>query len=220
MKPKFLLNPKSGAVFPATDLLLKKATGLVACEKDGTPLSTYDIRDDDDIVESPYLLNPVTGAVLPFSLLLARQEGLIPCDDQEHANRILKNLGRDELITELADAAETEIQPEAEETPGLQGRGTVASAEDAAGEPEATGDTGESEAGEEAGTNIEELVPVGVPDEIKDMTKKQIVAYCMENFGEKLDGRLNRTMLLEQATMLINSKSVVDEEEIEKISMA
>jgi hypothetical protein len=219
MKPKYLLNPKSGAVFPATDLLLQKATGLVACEQDGTPLSSYDVNSDDDIIESPFLLNPVTGAVLPFSLLLARQEGLIPCDDYDHANRILKNLGRDELITELADASEAAIQPEAE-SPGLHGRDTEASAEEEVGETEAAGDAGQSEAGEEEGTNIEDLVPVGVADEIKDFTKKQIVAYCMENFGEKLDARLNRTMLLEQATMLINSRSAVSEDEIEKISMA
>lgn len=207
MKPKYLLNPKSGAVFPATELLLVKGTGLVACEQDGTPLSTYDARDDDEVIESPFVLNPVTGAVLPWSLLLARQEGLIPCDDQEHANRILKNLGHDELIQGLAEGAE-EPSPEADtgttDTVGLEAVET---------------ETKDETEAEEAGTSLEEIADVTVPEAIKDMTKKQIVAHCMENYGEKLDARLNRTMLLEQATMLINSADIT-EDDIEKISMA
>lgn len=213
-KPKYLLNPKSGAVFPATDLLLKKATGLVACEQDGTPLSSYDALDDEDVMESAFLLNPVSGAVIPWSLLLARQEGLIPCDNQDHANRILKNLGKDELISELADAGEPDI-PERAEVAGLS---TNATTEEAPPEESAGEETETEPAGVEDGIHLDEIVNLEIPEILKDMTKKQIAAYAMENFGEKLDTRVTIKTLQEQAAMLMKNAEL-NTDDIEAISM-
>lgn len=225
-KPKFLLNPKSGAVMACTDLLLKLGNGLVACKKDGTPLETYTVNDDEDVIESNFLLNPVSGALVPWSLLLARKEGLIPCNDRDHANRILLNLGKDELVQEPAsvtsigatkDVKSTEkVDLDQEKIPGTETVG-LTDTEETIDETQQL--TDEDDAPREDGIELEELVDIKIPKHIDEMTnKKKIVKYVKDTFGEALDARVNITMLKEQATMLYN-ESQQDGSKLDEVSM-
>lgn len=224
-KPQYLLNPKSGAVMPCTELLLKLGNGLVACNKEGQPLNTYSLEDDDDVMQSNFLLNPVTGAILPWSLLLARKEGLIPCNNRDHANSILLNLGKDELV--VASATVTSINATKDkdvkldtdqETVGLD-------SPEAQAEPESEIYASELDADQEEvkkddGIDLSEIVEMTIPEHIDAMTnKKDIVKYVKENFDESLDARVNITMLKEQAAMLYNEKNQ-DNDKLEEVSMA
>lgn len=196
-RPKFLLNPANGAVVVCTDLLLKMRKGYIACEEDGTPLGSYSAGDDVGAdTESPFLLNPTNGAVMPWSLLLANKEGMIPCNSQEHANSILLNLGRDDLVP----GGNAPVDDDAPET----------EVEVASDEPEQI----------ETGTDINELVDVKIPEHIDKFTnKKNLVKYAKDNFNETLDARVNLTMLKEQVAMLeLNAQA--EEEDISKLSMA
>lgn len=225
-KPKYLLNPKSGAVMPCTELLLKLGSGLVACNKEGEPLNTYSLADEDDVIQSNFLLNPVSGAILPWSLLLARKEGLIPCNDREHANSILLNLGKDELVQEPAQVIsigatkdkkvelDTDQENSAPEDDGSDVAPPVAGLEDTEGD--GAGTVGPVD----DGTDLSELVELTIPSHIDEMTnKKKIVAYVKKEFGESLDVRVNITMLKEQAAMLYNEKNQ-DETKLDDVSMA
>lgn len=49
-KPKYVKNPKTGVVFPATEILLKNNKHLVPCDKEGK--SAFDEIDDDDLDET------------------------------------------------------------------------------------------------------------------------------------------------------------------------
>lgn len=226
-KPKFLLNPKSGAVLACTDLLLKLGNGLVACKKDGTPLETYTVNEDEDVVESNFLLNPVSGALVPWSLLLARKEGLIPCNDRGHANRILLNLGKDDLVQESATVtsigatkdvqAAKKVDLDQEKIPGTETVGLADTAETIDETQQLTDD--EEDIPQEDGIELEELVDVVVPKHIDEMTnKKTIVKYVKDTFQENLDARVNITMLKEQAAMLYN-ESKQDETKLDEVSM-
>jgi hypothetical protein len=230
-KPQYLLNPKSGAVLACTDLLLRLGNGLVACKKDGTPLETYTVNDDEDVVESNFLLNPVSGALVPWSLLLARKEGLIPCNDRDHANRILLNLGKDELVQEPAtvtsigatvsatkDVQSTEkVDLDQEKIPGTETVGLADTAETIDETQQLTDEP--EETAQEDGIELEELVEVVIPEHIDVMTnKKKIVKYVKDEFGENLDARVNITMLKEQAAMLYN-ESKQDDSKLDEVSM-
>lgn len=207
-KPKWLLNPKSGAVMACSDLLLKNGKGLVPCKQDGTPLATYDMSEDG-VMEAPYLLNPLTGAIMPWSLLLSRKEGLIPCDDQDHANRILLNLGKDELVS--GPVSEPESTEETETAVGLYDDEPETSF-DADPEPE--------QEEEERGTVIDEMADIEIPPHIDAMTnKKDLVKYAKDNFDEKLDLRVNITMLKEQVALL-ELQNAQDQDDLSMVTMA
>ena len=219
-KPTHLLNPKSGAVMPCTDLLLKLGNGLVACRKDGTPMNTYSLADEDDIIQCPFFLNPISGSIMPWSLLLARKEGLIPCNDRDHANSILLNLGKDELVIAPATVSSIGATPTkpvdvevdtGQENVGLDVPEEVAEPEHANLEDDKVKDDG---------IDLSEIVEMTIPEHISEMTnKKKIVAYVSKEFGETLDSRVNITMLKEQAAMLFNEKNQ-DESKLEEVSMA
>lgn len=128
------------------------------------------------IVESAYLLNPRTNEVFVFTPELASRLGMIPCDSQEHAKEIIKSLGG--------------VEPEdvvISEHPSVQNAGSDDMETDVVIQDDVDDDDK---------NNIIDL---------ESMEKDQIKQFAIEKFGEKIDGRLSKEMMIEQVKVMMNN---------------
>ena len=175
---RFVKHPKSGVVFRQTAIMKKMRPDLIPCTQNGTSLS-YEHAD------MPYLYNPFNGKIIPNTGDNARITGLIPCRDEEHAASI-----KAELMDFHADESDEPV-----ETGGLTEPSVSKVVEPIP--------TTSLDAPEKPDTALIEKLKLTNVDQ---MDKAALKAFAMENFSEKLNGRLGEDVLREQVQVMINAK--------------
>lgn len=174
---QYVLNTSTGGVFEATPKLMSRK-GFMPCDADGKPLGGASIEQGND-KPADYLLNPATGAILNYTLLLAKQPGLIPVASEEEGKKIFAQLSGEN----------PEAAPEVEEPAApLQKEETA---------PSVLDEDEKAEALREDDSDLE------VPEFLMDMKKAELVQYAMENHGETLNSRNSLRVLRESVAVMI-----------------
>lgn len=172
----YLKNPKTGVIYPENSLGLLKKMRPEYIPCDKNGRPTYAEGQAIVLEKRDFLLNPVTGDVTAFSDALASMPGMIPVDSAAHATAIMVSLGGEPLVVTDGDIP----APDGQVNPTDQG--------DLNAPP----------------------VPDETPDAFADvdldaMTKDDLEAFAREHFGEELDKREKREVLIEKVQVMINT---------------
>lgn len=198
---KFLRNRNTGVVLPRTDLL-DKHPHLVPCDGAGRPIHSM-----DNAPQTPYLMNPVTKTIDPWSPALANTPGMIGVNTPEEGREILQALGA--IGEQRAEAAEPFGTLGATHAVGdLEERGQPAGLQPPEPPPAATGarDAETEDAGEQPESQTEDPADPFEGIDLAAMDKEGLKQFALDQFDEKMDGRLAEEALRQQVAVMMNAR--------------